>query len=85
MYSLQGPVLSKSLENQYNMEKEKFDKIIEEQKNLKNLPNQKLIEFMDLLSTEFDETKKNLINQTIYLDNLESLYNNILKEFQTRT
>ena len=67
------------------MEKEKFDKIIEEQKNLKNLPNQKLIEFMDLLSTEFDETKKNLINQTIYLDNLESLYNNILKEFQTRT
>ena len=66
------------------MDKEKYDKIIEEQKNLKNLPNQKLIEFMDLLSTEFDETKKILINQTIYLDNLEILYNNFLKEFQSR-
>jgi len=66
------------------MEKEKLDKIIEEQKNLKDLPNQKLIEFMDLLSTEFDETKKILINQTIYLDNLEILYNNVLKEYQNR-
>jgi len=72
------------LENQFNMEKEKLDKIIEEQKNLKDLPNQKLIEFMDLLSTEFDETKKILINQTIYLDNLEILYNNVLKEYQNR-
>lgn len=67
------------------MEKEKFDNLIEEQKNLKNLPNQKLIEFMDLLSNEFEETKKILINQTMYLDNLELLYNNILKEFQSRT
>jgi len=66
------------------MEKEKLDKIIAEQKNLKDLPNQKLIEFMDLLSTEFDETKKILINQTIYLDNLEILYNNVLKEYQNR-
>lgn len=67
------------------MEKEKFDNLIEEQKNLKNLPNQKLIESMDLLSNEFEETKKILINQTMYLDNLELLYNNILKEFQSRT
>jgi len=66
------------------MEKEKLDKIIEEQKNLKDLPNQKLIELMDLLSTDFDETKKILINQTIYLDNLEILYNNVLKEYQNR-
>lgn len=66
------------------MEKEKFDKIVEEQKNLKNLPNQKLIEFMDSLSSEFEETKKILINQTIYLDTLESLYNNVLKEYQNR-
>jgi len=77
-------VFLKFTENQFNMEKEKLDKIIAEQKNLKDLPNQKLIEFMDLLSTEFDETKKILINQTIYLDNLEILYNNVLKEYQNR-
>lgn len=84
MYHLSPGVFLKFTENQFNMEKEKLDKIIAEQKNLKDLPNQKLIEFMDLLSTEFDETKKILINQTIYLDNLEILYNNVLKEYQNR-
>jgi hypothetical protein len=39
---------------------------------------------MDLLSTDFEITKDNIIKQTIYLDKLEELYNNILKIYQER-
>ena len=40
------------------MRQEEFNKIIEEQKDLKNLPNNNLIIMMDLLSLEFEEVKK---------------------------
>lgn len=66
------------------MRKEEFEKIINEQSNLKNLPNTTLSNFMDLLSTDFEITKDNIIKQTIYLDKLEELYNNILKIYQER-
>ena len=66
------------------MEKEKFENIIKEQSNLKNLPNQKLVEFMDLLSSDFELTKESIINSTRYLDKLEELYNNTLKVYQER-
>jgi len=67
------------------MIKENFENIVKEQSNLKNLPNSKLIEFMDDLSSDFEITKQNIINLTIYLDTVEELYNNTLKEYQTRT
>ena len=35
------------------MKNEEFQNILEEQKNLKDLPNTKLVEFMDLLSSDF--------------------------------
>lgn len=66
------------------MTKEEFDIIVEGQKDLKNLQNSKLIEFMDKLSADFELVKKNIIDQTIYLDKIEELYNNILKEYQAR-
>jgi hypothetical protein len=66
------------------MKKEEFENIIKEQTNLKNLPNQKLVEFMDLLSSDFEGTKENIINSTRYLDKLEELYNNTLKVYQER-
>ena len=66
------------------MEKEKFDNIIEKQKILKDLPNVQLIEQMDTLSKEYEEVKQVIINNTIYLDKLEELYNNILKVYQQR-
>jgi hypothetical protein len=72
-------------ENQYNMKKEEFENIIKEQSNLKNLPNQKLVEFMDLLSSDFEGTKQSIINSTLYLDKVEELYNNTLKVYQERT
>jgi hypothetical protein len=67
------------------MTKEEFNKIIEEQKNLKNLPNNNLIIMMDLLSLEFEEVKKNIISMTYHLDKIEELYDNSLKEYQRRT
>jgi hypothetical protein len=66
------------------MKKEEFENIIKEQSNLNNLPNQKLVEFMDLLSSDFDGTKQNIINSTLYLDKVEELYNNTLKVYQER-
>ena len=67
------------------MRQEEFNKIIEEQKDLKNLPNNNLIMMMDILSLEFEEVKKNIISMTYHLDKLEELYDNSLKEYQSRT
>jgi hypothetical protein len=66
------------------MKKEEFENIVNLQNNLKEQPNSKLIEVMDILTTDFDLTKENIINLTMYLDKLEELYNNTLKEFQSR-
>jgi hypothetical protein len=68
-----------------DMTKQEFTEITEQQKDLKNLPNSKLIEIMDKLSLEFDETKENIIKYTYYLDNIELMYNNTLKEYQDRS
>jgi hypothetical protein len=67
------------------MEKELFEKIISEHKDLKNLPNSVLIEHMDVLSESFENTKQNIINLTYYLDKVEELYNATLIEYQSRT
>ena len=66
------------------MKKEEFENIINEQKNLKTLPNNKLVEFIDLLSSDFESTKQTIINTTLYLEKLEELYNNVLKAYQER-
>ena len=66
------------------MTKEEFEEIKSQQTDLKNLPNTTLISSMDKLSTDFETIKESIIQQTIYLDEVESLYNNILKEFQSR-
>ena len=39
---------------------------------------------MDLLSSDFEATKENIINSTRYLDKVEELYNNTLKVYQER-
>lgn len=66
------------------MTKEEFETIKSQQIDLKNLPNTDLIDSMDKLSTDFETIKQSIIQQTIYLDEVELLYNNILKEFQSR-
>lgn len=67
------------------MKKEEFENIIKEQGDLKNHSNAKLIEDMDKLTNDFEMTKTNILNLTLYLDKVEELYNNILKEYQSRT
>jgi hypothetical protein len=67
------------------MTKEQLDEIVNEQANLGNLPNVMLIKYMDLLSEDFEITKRNVIAGTIYLDKVEQLYNNILKIYNERT
>ena len=67
------------------MKKEELENIIKEQPNLKDLPNNKLIEMMDLLTKDFELTKENIINSTRYLDTVEELYNRTLKVYQDRT
>jgi len=66
------------------MNKEEFENIIKLQSDLKDQPNSKLIEVMDKLTTEFDLTKENIINSTLYLDKVEELYNSMLQEYQSR-
>ena len=66
------------------MKKEEFENILKLQSDLKDQPNSKLIEVMDKLTTEFDLTKESIINSTLYLDKVEELYNNMLKEYQSR-
>ncbi len=66
------------------MEKEIFEKILNEHRDLKNLPNSILVEHMDILSESFEMTKQNIINLTYYLDKVEELYNLTLNEYQSR-
>ncbi len=67
------------------MKKEEFEKIVKDLEDLKNLPNNKLIEVMDTLTTEFELTKNNIIGLTLYLDKIEEFYNKSLDEYQSRT
>jgi len=67
-----------------NMTHEELTKISEKQNELKDLPNNELVEIMDALSSEFELTKENIIKLTYYIDNIEYLYNNVLKEYQNR-
>jgi hypothetical protein len=66
------------------MKNEEFEFIVNEQKNLKSLPNTRLVEFMELLSSDFELTKQTIINTTLYLDKIEELYNNVLKIYKER-
>ncbi len=66
------------------MKAEDITIIKEEVNDLPNLPNGRLIELMDKLSLEFDETKNAIIDFTYHLDNVEILYNKILSEYQKR-
>jgi hypothetical protein len=67
------------------MTQEEFKVISEIVKESKNIPNAKLEETMDKLTSEFETTKNTIIGMSFYLDKLEELYNNLLKEYKERT
>jgi hypothetical protein len=60
---------------------EKFNEIIAD---IKNQSNDNLEKVMDFLNDDFQETKEMIINLTYHLDNIEELYNKILKEHESR-
>jgi len=66
------------------MKDEKFKEILDSQSSIKDLPNTKLVEYLDLLSSDFDATKEMIIKSTLYLDSVEDLYNKVLKVYQDR-
>lgn len=66
------------------MKDENFKEILDNQLSLKDLPNTKLVEFMDLLSSDFESTKESIIKSTLYLDKVEELYERVLKVYQER-
>jgi hypothetical protein len=66
------------------MKDEKFKEILDTQSSLKDLPNSKLVEYLDLLSTDFEITKESIIKSTFYLDKVEELYDKVLKVYQER-
>jgi hypothetical protein len=66
------------------MKKEEFQNIMNDVKDLKSLSNSALVVNMDSLSQEFELVKKNIIDSTFYLDQLEDLYNKTLSEYKTR-
>jgi len=66
------------------MKDEKFEEIINGISNLKDLPNTKLVEYLDLLSSDFESTKESIIKGTLYLDKVEEMYNRVLKIYQER-
>ena len=67
------------------MTQEEFKVISEVVKESKNIPNAKLEETMNKLTSEFETTKNTIIGMSFYLDKLEELYNNLLKEYKERT
>ncbi len=54
-------------------------------KNVKDQPNQKLIESRDLLLNEFNKTKELIVDLTRHLDAVEGSYEIINKELGKRT
>lgn len=66
------------------MDKKELDTIIENQKNLKDLSNNELTNYMDKLSGEFTLIKESIVNQTHYLDLVKMLYDKILDEYKKR-
>ena len=64
------------------MSKKVISEIVKESKNI---PNAKLEETMDKLTSEFETSKNAIIGMSFYLDKLEELYNTLLKEYKERT
>ena len=57
------------------MDENKITKIL---LDYKTSPNKDLLETMDFLQNDFEETKKNIIKLTHHLDSSEIIYNKIL-------
>lgn len=64
---------------------ENRDHIKEILKNLNESTNKELINCLEYLSADFEQTKNSIIKLTKHLDSVELLYNKALKEYEKRT
>lgn len=60
------------------------EKILEIIKDYKNRNNKELETAMDFLRENFETTKQIILKMTNHFDEVESLYNRILEEYQNR-
>jgi hypothetical protein len=60
------------------------EKIAEIVKDYKNKSNKDLTKVLEFLNGEFDQTKSKLLMLSNYLDKIETTYNTILKEHNSR-
>jgi hypothetical protein len=66
------------------MDIKEAEKIAEIVKDYKNKSNKDLVKTLDFLNNEFTQTKDKLIMLSNYLDKIETTYNAILKEHNSR-
>tara|TARA_R110002020_G_scaffold220345_2_gene428281 strand:+ start:264 stop:467 length:204 start_codon:yes stop_codon:yes gene_type:complete len=62
----------------------KREKLIDIVKNYQSKGNKDLEEVRKILKTDFDDTKKDVIQLTYYLDNLKAQYDKINDEIKKR-
>jgi hypothetical protein len=62
-----------------------FEEMNEIVSDMKNRGNSDLTKVMDFLSEDFEETKNLIIELTVHIDNIETLYDKVLKEHTART
>jgi len=67
-----------------NMENNHINDAIEFSKNLNEKSNSDITKMLDNLSNHFNITKNIVINLTYELDQIEELYNIMLKEYNKR-
>jgi NADH:ubiquinone oxidoreductase subunit E len=65
--------------------KETAEKALNIIKDYKSHSNKDLIFAMDIIQNDFNMTKETLLKLTHHIDKLETTYDLILKEFETRT
>ena len=62
-----------------------FEEMNEIVSDMKNRGNSDLTKVMDFLSDDFEETKNLIIELTVHIDNIETLYDKVLKEHTARS
>lgn len=67
------------------MKKNEFEEIKNKIKIANDLSNNDLVSILEKTSLEFDITKNSILSLSMYLDELENIYNYVLKEYENRT
>ena len=61
-----------------------YEQVTEIISDIQNRGNKDFVQVMDYLGEDFEETKNLIVELTKHLDNIENLYNSVLKEYKRR-